>query len=69
MATTTTTGPEVPVDEQADPDPTTTTDPPAVPGTLPRTGSDVMFAALFALSCLASGALLLIRRRRTWQKS
>ena len=39
-----------------------------VPGAtaLPRTGSSSGYAVFFGLSCIAGGALLLIRRGRNW---
>jgi LPXTG-motif cell wall-anchored protein len=68
--TTTTTAPETTttLGEQGSTVPTvvdqaTTTTAAPGPDTLPRTGSSSGFAVFFALSCLAGGALLLIRRR------
>jgi LPXTG-motif cell wall-anchored protein len=45
---------------------TTTT----VPGAtaLPRTGSSSGYVVFFGLSCIAGGALLAIRRRRSWSR-
>jgi LPXTG-motif cell wall-anchored protein len=60
-STTTMTGPPVSVS-----DPTVLNQSTTVPGgtTLPRTGSSSGYAVFVALSCIAGGALLLIRRRR-----
>jgi LPXTG-motif cell wall-anchored protein len=44
----------------------TTTIPAAT--SLPRTGTSSGYAVFFGLSCIAGGALLLIRRRRNWVK-
>jgi hypothetical protein len=48
--------------------PTTTPAPVTVTGNLPRTGSGVAFPALFALSCIAAGVLLVSSRRRAWSR-
>jgi LPXTG-motif cell wall-anchored protein len=70
--TTTTTQPETttttPITQQGNTVPivnqTTTSAPGA--GNLPRTGSSSGIAVFFGLSCIAGGALMLIRRRRNW---
>ena len=42
----------------------------SVPGAtaLPRTGSSSGYVVFFGLSCIAGGALLAIRRRRSWSR-
>ena len=54
--------------EQGGTVPTTTPVPVTVTGDLPRTGSGVAFPALFALSCIAGGVLLVASRRRSWSR-
>jgi LPXTG-motif cell wall-anchored protein len=67
--TTTTTQPETTTTlrEQGGTIPTTTTEPVTVPGTLPRTGSSSAVIIMFALSCIAAGGLLMIRKR-SWSR-
>ena len=67
--TTTTTKPETTTTfhEQGSTIPTTTTEPVTVPGTLPRTGSSSAVIIMFALSCLAAGGLMMVRKR-SWSR-
>ena len=67
--TTTTTKPETTTTfhEQGSTIPTTTTEPVTVPGTLPRTGSSSAAIIMFALSCLAAGGLMMVRKR-SWSR-
>ncbi|MDQ1508747.1 MAG: hypothetical protein QOG50_591, partial [Actinomycetota bacterium] len=44
----------------------TTTVPAAGGTTLPRTGSTSGYAVFIGVTCIAGGALLLLRRRRNW---
>jgi LPXTG-motif cell wall-anchored protein len=48
---------------------TSTTEPVAVPGQLPRTGSGSAVAAMFAIMCIAAGVLLIAGRRKPWVRS
>ncbi len=69
LATSTTTGATTtttPVSGQGTPGPTSSTVPGAATTSLPRTGSGTGFAALFGLTLLGAGALLVMRHRRSW---
>jgi LPXTG-motif cell wall-anchored protein len=48
--------------------PVSTTSPPSGGQELPRTGGGSAFPLAFGVSCLAAGALLVLRRRRSWTR-
>jgi LPXTG-motif cell wall-anchored protein len=71
FTTTSTEGPTIttPITPLGSITPTVVNQATTVPGAtaaLPRTGSSSGYAVFFGLSCIAGGALLLIRRRRNW---
>jgi LPXTG-motif cell wall-anchored protein len=53
-----------PVGPLGGPTPTT----PPGPGNLPRTGSNSSFPILVGIGCLFAGALLAVRKRRSWNR-